>query len=106
MNEKGGKSRIVKDIMAKGFTARQSEKALNAVIAYMRLSLWRGESVEVPGGTLQSKIRMGKPRRKFQRFRNVNTGKTDFENIHYRMSRKGWCIQRESNPPRQESEAS
>jgi hypothetical protein len=27
-------------------------------------------------------------------------------NIHYRMSRKGWCIQRESNPPRQESEAS
>ncbi|HUE22074.1 MAG TPA: hypothetical protein VMQ86_10355 [Bryobacteraceae bacterium] len=27
-------------------------------------------------------------------------------NIHYRMSRKGWCIQRESTPPRQESEAS
>jgi Transposase domain (DUF772) len=27
-------------------------------------------------------------------------------NIHYRMSRKGWCIQRESAPPRQESEAS
>ena len=26
-------------------------------------------------------------------------------NIHYRMSRKGWCIQRESSPPGQESEA-
>ena len=26
-------------------------------------------------------------------------------NIHYRMSRKGWCIQRESTPPGQESEA-
>ena len=26
-------------------------------------------------------------------------------NIHYRMSRKGWCIQREPTPPGQELEA-
>ena len=88
MNKKGGKSRIVKDIMAKGFTARKSEKALNAVIAHMKLGLWRGEPVEVPGGTLQSKIRRGRPRKKLQRFRNVNSRKIDFENISYSGRRR------------------
>jgi hypothetical protein len=41
MNKKSGKSGIVKDIMAKRLTARKSEKALNAVIAHMKLDLWR-----------------------------------------------------------------
>jgi hypothetical protein len=43
MNEKAGKSRIVKDIMAKGFTARRPEKALNAAIESMKFALWCGE---------------------------------------------------------------
>jgi nucleoid DNA-binding protein len=88
MNKKGGKSRIVKDIMAMGFTARKSEKALNAVIAHMKLGLRRGEPVEVPGGTLQSKIRRGKPRREAQRFGNVNTRKTRSQIIHYSGRRR------------------
>jgi nucleoid DNA-binding protein len=88
MNKKGGKSRIVKDIMAQGFTARKSEQAMNAVIDSMKFALWRGEPVEVPGGTLQAKIREGKPRRKFQRFRNVHTRKTDFQFIHYSGRRR------------------
>jgi hypothetical protein len=88
MNEKAGKSRIVRDIMAKGFTARKSEKALNAVIVHMKLGLRRGEPVEVPGGTLQSKIRRGRPRKKLQRFRNINTRKIDFENISYSGRRR------------------
>jgi nucleoid DNA-binding protein len=83
MNEKGGKSRIVKDIMAKGFTARKSEKALNAVIDSLKFALRRGEPVEVPCGTLEAKVQSGRPRRKWQRFRNVNTGKTDFQYISY-----------------------
>ena len=71
--KKGGKSAIVKDLMATGLTARKAERALNAVIDYMTLGVWWGEPVEIPGGTIQAKIRKGKPRRKVQRFRNIQT---------------------------------
>jgi len=49
----------------------------------MKFALWRGERVEVPCGTLQVKVQSGKPRRKLQRLRNVNTGKTEFQYISY-----------------------
>jgi hypothetical protein len=79
--KKGGKSRIVKDVIAKGFTARKAEKAVNAVINSWRLALWYSEPVEIPGGTIQSKLRRGRPHTKFRKFRNINTGKTDFAYI-------------------------
>lgn len=73
IKKKGGKHQIVKDIMAKGFTARKAEKALNAVIDHMKLGLWWGEPVETPLGTLKAKVRSGKPRREHRhKFRNVN----------------------------------
>ena len=60
--KKGGKSTIITDVMAKGFTARTSEKAVTAVINHMKLGLWWGEPVEIPGGTIQAMVRKGKPR--------------------------------------------
>jgi hypothetical protein len=48
----------------------------------------RGEAVEIPGGILQAKIMNGKPRRKFQRFRNVRTGTITYKFIHYRGRRR------------------
>jgi nucleoid DNA-binding protein len=75
---KGGKGRIVNDVMAKGFSARKAAKAVNAVFDLMKFALWCGEPVEVPGGVLQAKVRQGRERREWQRFRNVNTGKIKF----------------------------
>jgi nucleoid DNA-binding protein len=88
MKKKGGKSLIIKDIMAKGFTARKATKALNVVIEHMKLGLLRGEPVEVPGGTLEPKIWMGRPQRKLQRFRNVKSKKIDFQYISYPGGRR------------------
>src|ERR1039457_5303021 len=85
---KGGKSRIVKDVMAKGFTAREAEEAVNAVFSLMKLALQSGGPVEVPGGTLQAKARKGKPRRKNQRFRNVNNKKIAFRLVRYPGGRR------------------
>jgi nucleoid DNA-binding protein len=84
--EKGGKSSIVKDLMATGLTARKAEAALNAVLDSMKFALWCGEPVEVPGGTIQTKIRQGKPRRKWQKFRHIQTGQIAHTNVHY----PGW----------------
>lgn len=86
--EKGGKSRIIKDVMAKGFTARRAEKAVNAVLNLMTLALKSGEPVEIPGGTIQAKARKGTPRRKGQRFRNVHTKKIAYEVVRYPGARR------------------
>ena len=81
--KKGGKSRIVKDIMGKGFTARKAEEAVNTVFSLMQLALQSGAPVEVPGGTLQAKARKGKPRREVQRLRNVHNKKIALKLVRY-----------------------
>jgi len=81
--KKGGKSRIVKDVMAKGFTARKAEKAVDAVFSLMKVALQAGEPVDVPGGTLQAKSRKGKLRWVVQRFRNVNDKKIALKVVRY-----------------------
>ena len=83
MKKKGGKSTIVKDVMAQGFTARKAEKAVDVVFDCMKLGLWWGEPVEIPSGTIQAKIRKGKPRRMFQRFRGIQKGKILYRIVDY-----------------------
>jgi nucleoid DNA-binding protein len=85
---KGGKSKIVQDVMAKGFTSRKAENAVNTVFNLMKLALQSGEPVEVPGGTLQVKARKGKPRREFQRFRSVQNEKIAFKLVRYCGARR------------------
>jgi nucleoid DNA-binding protein len=85
--KKGGKSSIVKDVMAQGFTARKAQKAVNAVVDLMTFALWCGEPVEIPGGTIQSKIRKGRPRTEFQKFRNMEKDKGKQKKIAFRIVR-------------------
>ena len=81
--KKGGKSVIVQDVIARGFTARKAEKAVNAVINQMKQALWRGEAVEVPGGTIQAGVRKGTRRREFQKFRSIQTGGISHRIVEY-----------------------
>ena len=69
-----GKSGLIRELMAKGLSVRRAEKAVNAVFEVMTRGVERGETVEIPGGTIQAKIMNGQPRRAKQRFRNVRTG--------------------------------
>jgi nucleoid DNA-binding protein len=73
--KKGGKSVIVKDLMAKGLTARKAEKAVNVVFDQMTLALCRGEKVAIPGGSIQAKPRKGKSRTEFHKFSNIQSNK-------------------------------
>jgi hypothetical protein len=81
--KKAGKSTIITDVMAQGFTARTSQKAVTAVINHMQLGLWWGELVEIPGGTIQAMVRKGKPRRRVQRFRDIQNGKVAYRIVIY-----------------------
>jgi nucleoid DNA-binding protein len=81
--KKTAKSLLVEEVMAKGFTSRKATKAVNAVFDRMKFALQCGDEVPIPGGTVQAQIRNGKPRRKFQRFQNVNTGKRAYKLIKY-----------------------
>ena len=83
MKKTGGKSFIVKAVMAQGFTARKAQEAVNAVVERMKFALWCGEPVAIPGGTIQAKIRQGKPRREWQEFRNIRTQKIEHRFVHY-----------------------
>jgi len=86
--KKCGKSKIIQDVRATGLTARKAEKAVNTVFDHLKLGLWWGEPVEIPGGTLQSKIRNGKPRTRIQKFRNIQTGKIDHRIVDYPERRR------------------
>jgi hypothetical protein len=49
----------------------------------MKLGLWWGEPVEVPGGTLQAKVRKGTPRRSSQTFKDIQTGRINRRVVNY-----------------------
>jgi len=80
---KGGKHRIVQDVMAavEGTTFRRASKVVDAVFDRIRFALWCGDPVELPIGTLEVKSQKGKPRRKIQRFRNIQTGEIDARKV-------------------------
>ena len=54
-----GKSGLIRELIAKGLSVRQAEKAVNAVFDCMSRAVRRGETVEIPGGTIQAKIMNG-----------------------------------------------
>ena len=83
-----GKSRLIRELMAKGISVRKAEKAVNAVFDCMARAVRRGEDAEIPGGRIQAKMRKGQPRRKWQRFVNVHTGKITFKMVSFRGRRR------------------
>ena len=78
-----GKSKLIRELMDKGLSVRKAEKAVNAVFDCMAKAVRRGETVEIPGGTIQAKIRNNQPRRQWTRLRNVRTGKIASRIINY-----------------------
>ena len=82
-----GKSKLIRELIAKGISVRKAEKGVNAVFDCMARAVRRGESVEIPGGRIQVKIRKGQPRREWQRFVNVRTGKIMFTIVDFRGKR-------------------
>jgi nucleoid DNA-binding protein len=56
MNRKsqGGKTKLVQEVIAKGFSVRKARKAVTAVFDRIRRAVLRGEVVEIPGGTLRA----------------------------------------------------
>jgi len=77
-----GKSKIIGDVRAKGFSVRQSEKAVNAMFAAMQGALAGGESVEVPGGTIRVS-KHNKPQRRRRLLTNVQTGEQKECTVQY-----------------------
>jgi nucleoid DNA-binding protein len=77
------KSGLIRELMAKGLSVRQAEKAVNAVFDCMTRAVGRGETVDIPGGTIQAKIMNGEPRQVSQRFRDVRTGEITVKDVNY-----------------------
>jgi nucleoid DNA-binding protein len=78
-----------------GVSKRKSEKAVNAVFDGMARALRRGEEVELPIGWIQTARPPAKrPKRKFQRFSNIQTGKISFKMVRY----PGKIIRFRANP--------
>ena len=83
-----GKSGLIRELIAKGLSVRQAEKAVNAVFEVMTRAVKRGETVEIPGGSIQAKIMNGESRRASQRFRDVRTREITVKVINYRGRRR------------------
>ena len=49
-----GKSGLIRQLIAKGMSVRESTKAVNAVFDCMTRAVRRGEVVEIPGGTIRA----------------------------------------------------
>jgi hypothetical protein len=95
------KSKLIRELIAKGFSARKAEK-VNAAFGSMRRALksmnrlrraarcrkrppglLSGRDRGHSGGTIQAECTNGRPRRKWQRTRTVNTGKIQFRMVEY-----------------------
>ena len=76
------KADLICTVRAKGFSARKSAKALNAILDSWKFALWCGEDVEVPGGTLQAVITKGTEWATLQTFRNIYTKELLVRMVH------------------------
>jgi nucleoid DNA-binding protein len=59
--KKGGKSVLIHDLMSTSLTARKAAKTVNVVFDKIIRALWRGEIVDIPGGSIRVNAREGKP---------------------------------------------
>ena len=80
-----GKSALAKMLMKEhGFSKRKSERAVNAVFNCMARALRCGDIVELPIGWMHTAVLSAKrAKRKFQRFRDIQTGETSLRLVTY-----------------------
>jgi nucleoid DNA-binding protein len=74
-SDQKGKTLLVEAVRRAGYSARKSAKAVDAFFDLLASSLGRGESVDLPFGTLSVRDYKGSGRRKLQWAVNVNTKK-------------------------------
>jgi hypothetical protein len=79
---KSWKQKMIQDLVAKGFSERKARKAVNAVIALWKRALWRGEPVELPGGTAV----VGRRKKGYKPIQEL--AKTPFGSRRYILRRK------------------
>jgi nucleoid DNA-binding protein len=68
------KSDLMKMLREMGLSKRKAAQAVNAVFGLMTRALWRGENVELPIGWIKAVQTPPKRKRRYQKFRNIQTG--------------------------------
>ena len=68
------KSDLINMLREKGLSKRKAASGLNWVLYCMKRALWRGENVELPIGWIKAVQTPPKRKRRFQKFRNIQTG--------------------------------
>jgi nucleoid DNA-binding protein len=101
-----GKSALIQMLRKEhGFSKRKSEKAVNAVFDCMARALRLGEVVELPIGWIHTAPPPARrKKRKWQRFRNIQTGEISFSLVRFpdkiiRFRAKPGLIVRGPGPP-------
>ena len=79
---KKGKSKLIQELVAKGFSYRQAGKAVNAVFGQMARAVRRGERTEIPGGTIQV-MQNNRKRPELKKYRNIATGRISYKVVVY-----------------------
>jgi len=69
------RSDLIKMLRENGMSKRKAAKAVKAVFDLMTQALWRGENVELPIGWINAVQIPPKRKRRFQKFRNIQTKK-------------------------------
>jgi nucleoid DNA-binding protein len=83
-HSKAGKSGLIKMLLKDhGVSKLKAEKAVNAVFDLMAQALRRGERVELPIGWMQTAAAPAKNKRRFQKFKNIQTGKLALKLVTY-----------------------
>ncbi len=85
---KKGKSRLIRELMDRGFSARRAERAVNAVFRLLGDAVARGETVEVPGGWIEARNASARSRRELRRFTHRSTGKQFYRLVIYGSRRR------------------
>jgi nucleoid DNA-binding protein len=77
------KGYLVKMLREKhGMSKRKAAQAVNAVFALMTRALWRGENVDIPVGSIHAKSPPAWKKTRWQRLRNIQSGKVQFRIVH------------------------
>src|ERR1019366_7568061 len=68
------KSDLINMLREKGLSKRKAASGLNWVLYCMKRALWRGENVDLPIGSIHAKSSPAGRKRRWQRFRNIQSG--------------------------------
>ena len=78
-----GKSGLIKVLVSLGFSFRRGERAVNDLFDLIADALCRGERVEIPGGTLQTRPVHQRRRSRFTCLTNIQTVKRRYSLVSY-----------------------